>query len=314
MRGFVGVYSYDLLPRLGDGYFCIVNTDNVMPLYDPPEGGHHWLTVCREGNRILIFDSFGRTLQRMEQDYTEPHLERYFKEAYPHCELCTNTQVLQHTSTAVCVRYAILVGELFSSQGIDRTLTALQHTFTNDTLNNDRTITMGGGGGGGGGSDVEWTDKLAYEMYRQRRVHFPRRRVVVHGLDDIWSADLVDMQSFSKYNKGVRFLLTVIDLFSRYAWVIPLKDKTGAVMRDAFQSILHASGRKPKKLWVDEGKEFYNRVLERSLRGNNIDIYSTHNEGKAVGVERFNRTMKTRMWGYFTDNSTNKYYYYRGGG
>ena len=122
----------------------------------------------------------------------------------------------------------------------------------------------------------------------------------------IWSADLVDMQAFAKY-KGFKFLLTIIDLFSRYAWVIPLKEKTGAVVRDAFAQVVKISNRKPGKLWVDEGKEFYNRTLKTWLNDNDIDMYSTHNEGKAVVVERFNRTMKSRMWRYFTANSTNVY-------
>ena len=314
VRGFVGVYSYDLLPRLEDEEFCVINTDNVMPLYDPPEGGHHWLTVCRDGGRILVFDSFGRNLKQMERDYTEPHLERYFMEAYPDCELYTNTQVLQHTSTAVCGRYAILMGQLFSSQGIDSALETLKRTFTSNTLNNDRKIMMVGGGAAAAADDDDdededegWTEKLTAEMHKQRRVHFPRRRVVVHAIDDIWSADLVDMQKFAKYNKGTRFLLTVIDLFSRYAWVRPLKDKTGVAVRDAFRDIVQTSGRKPRRLWVDEGKEFYNRTLKTWLSDNRIDLYSTHNEGKAVVVERFNRTLKSRMWRHFTLRSTSAY-------
>ena len=201
--GFMGVYSYDLLPPLRDGEFCVVNTDNAtMAAYDPPEGGHHWVTVCREGNRVLIFDSFGRTLHDMERDYTEPGLARYFRQACPNCALYTNTQVLQDTSTAVCGRYAILMGTLFSSQGIDQALHTLQRAFTADTLDNDRRMV--------GGS-------LADELHKQRRVHFPRRKVIAYGIDQVWSADLVDMQAFSKFNKGYRFMLTVIDLFSRFA-------------------------------------------------------------------------------------------------
>ena len=150
-------------------------------------------------------------------------------------------------------------------------------------------------------------DRLADEMHRQRRVHFPRRAVLVHGIDDIWSADLVDMQAFAKYNKRFKFMLTVIDLFSRYAWAVPLKDKTGASVRDAFQRIVRTSKRKPGKLWVDEGKEFYNNAMKKWLSDNDIAMYSTHNEGKAVVIERFNRTLKSRMWRHFTANSTNVY-------
>ena len=316
VTGFVGVYSYDLLPVLQDGDFCVVNTDNVIPLYDAPEGGHHWLTVCREKKRILIFDSFGRNLQQMELDYTEPRLTEYFMNAYGggHCELYTNTQVLQHTSTAVCGHYAILMGRLFSEHGLRGALETLRDEFTENTLSNDRKVIMTGAGQGGDDDDDDddddngdWDERLADELHKPRRTHFPRRRVTVHAVDDIWSADLVDMQSFARYNKGIRFLLTVIDLFSRYTWIVPLKDKTGAEVRDAFQHILRTSGRKPGKLWVDEGKEFYNSTLKKWLANHHIDMYSTHNEGKAVVVERFNRTMKSRMWRYFTLKSTNVY-------
>ena len=87
----------------------------------------------------------------------------------------------------------------------------------------------------------------------------------------------------------------------------PLKDKTGAAVRNALQDIVRVSERKPKKLWVDEGKEFYNRILKTWLENNRIKMYSTHNEGEAVVAERFNRTLKSRMWRYFTLHSTNVY-------
>ena len=316
VNGFVGVCSYDLLADLRDGEFCVANTDNVLPLYDPPQGGHHWLTVCREKNRVLVFDSFGRTLARMEQDYHEPGLERYFAEAYSDCTLCTNTQVLQDTTTAVCGYYAVFVGRLFSEGGIEKTLHALSKLFDSDTLHNDRKIlekdvtheiSVGGASSTSSSTRDSWTDRLARDLHRPRRVHFPRRPVIVHELDSIWSADLVDMQAYAKYNEEIRHLLTVIDLFSRYAWVIPLKRKTGASVRDAFQRITSDSGRSPRKLWVDEGAEFYNAVLKRWLAERDIDMYSTHNEGKAVVVERFNRTLKSRMWQHFTAKSTNVY-------
>lgn len=294
VEGFRGVFSYDLLPRLNHGDFCVVNTDNVMPVYDRPEGGHHWLTVCRENDQILVFDSFGRSLSQMELDYTEPRFKRYFVEAYPECDIFTNTQVLQDRSTAVCGWYAILVGKSFSKGGIDNTLKNLERAFTNDTLDNDRRMVGG-----------NWTDELADELHKQRRVHFPRRRVVVKGIDQIWSADLVDMQAFSEYNKGVRYLLNVIDVLSKYAWSVPIKAKTGTTITDAFRSI--SKTRKPKMLWVDKGTEFYNRTFRNWLESEDIHPYSTENEGKAVVVERFNRTLKSRMWRYFSANSTSVY-------
>jgi len=108
------------------------------------------------------------------------------------------------------------------------------------------------------------------------------------------------MQAFSKYNKGVKYLLTVIDIFSKYGWMIPLKNKTGTEVVGALQKVFKE--RKPEKLWVDKGKEFYNKHVQQL-----VDLYSTENEEKSIVVERWNRTMKEQMFKYFTANSTRKY-------
>ena len=81
--------------------------------------------------------------------------------------------------------------------------------------------------------------------------------------DNIWGVDLADMQLISKYNKGIRYLLCAIDLFSKYAFVVPLKDKKGTTITNAFQSILDKSKRKPNKIWVDQGSEFYNNNFKK---------------------------------------------------
>ena len=110
-------------------------------------------------------------------------------------------------------------------------------------------------------------------------------------------ADLADMQLISKFNKGFRFLLCVIDIFSKYAWVIPLKDKKGASIVDAFQKILDKSKwRKPNKIWDDKGSEFYNNSFKKWLKVNDIEIYSIHNEGKSVLTERYIRILKTKIY------------------
>ena len=113
--------------------------------------------------------------------------------------------------------------------------------------------------------------------------------------DNIWGVDLADMQLLSKYNKGIRFLLCVIDIFSKYAWVVPLKDKKGISIVKAFQIILKQSNRKPNKLWVDKGSEFYNAHFKKWLRDNDVVMYSTHNEGKSVVAERFIRTLESKI-------------------
>ena len=122
----------------------------------------------------------------------------------------------------------------------------------------------------------------------------------MNGIDKIWAADLVDMQAFSKFNRGIKYLLAVIDVFSKYGWLIPLKDKTGKSVASALKTIFME--RQPEKMWVDISKEFYNENV-KSL----VELYSTENEEKSSVVERWIRTMKERMWKYFTDNNTNHY-------
>ena len=87
-------------------------------------------------------------------------------------------------------------------------------------------------------------------------------------IDNIWGVDLADIQLIDKYNKGIRFLLCVIDTFSEYAWVIPLKDEKGITITNAFRKILKSSNRKPNKIWVNKGSEFYNRSMKSLLEKN----------------------------------------------
>ena len=115
------------------------------------------------------------------------------------------------------------------------------------------------------------------------------------------------MQLLSRYNKGIRFLLCVIDIFSKYAWVVPLKDKKDVSIVAAFQSILKQSNRKPNKIWVGKGSEFYNASFKKWLRDNDIVMYSTHNEGKSVVAERFIRTLKSKIYIHMTSISKNVY-------
>ena len=100
-----------------------------------------------------------------------------------------------------------------------------------------------------------------------------KRKVHAAFKDNIWDADLADMQLLSKYNKGIRFLLCVIDSFSKYAWVLPLKDKKGGSIFTAFQSILKQSNRKTNKIWVDKGSEFYNTSFKKWLQDNDTVMY-----------------------------------------
>ena len=101
-------------------------------------------------------------------------------------------------------------------------------------------------------------EQLAEELHKPIIRKFRKRKVYSTFKDNIWGVDLVDMQLLSKYNKGIRFLLCVIDIFSKYAWVVPLKDKKSISIVKAFQIILKQSNKKPNKIWVDKGSEFYN--------------------------------------------------------
>ena len=145
--------------------------------------------------------------------------------------------------------------------------------------------------------------QLAKELHTPIIKKFEKRKVHAAFKDNTWGADLADMQLLSKCNKGIRFLLCVIDIFSKYALVVPLKDKKGISIVKAFQSILKQSNRKPNKIWVDKGSEFYNAYFKKWLRDNDIVMYSTHNEGKSVVAERFIRTIKSQIYKYMTSIS-----------
>jgi len=129
--------------------------------------------------------------------------------------------------------------------------------------------------------------------------------VYVNGIDKIRAADLVDMQSFSKFNRGVKYRLTVIDVFSKYGWILLLKDETGVSVANALKEIFKQ--RKPEKLWTDKGKEFYNKDVNALAQELVVELYSTENEEKSSVVGRWNRTMKEKMFKYFTANNTNIY-------
>ena len=137
---------------------------------------------------------------------------------------------------------------------------------------------------------------LGYTLHKPRRRRFPTLPVLVFNMYEQWVADLVEVQNISKYNKGMRYLLMVIDAFSKYAWVEPIKTKTGKAVTEAFEKILKcAKGRKPLNLQTDDGKEFYNSTFAALMKQKNIHHFSTSGDTKASIVERFNRTFKERL-------------------
>ena len=144
-------------------------------------------------------------------------------------------------------------------------------------------------------------NKIKQNMQLEEELHKPiiwnfKKRTVYSGFkNNNCGADLADMQLISKLNKGFRFLLCVIDVFRQYAWFVPLKDKKCVSIVNPFQKILEESNRKPNKIWVDKGSQFCNNSFKKWLIYNDVEMYSTHNEGKSVVSERFIRTLKTKI-------------------
>jgi hypothetical protein len=147
-----------------------------------------------------------------------------------------------------------------------------------------------------------------YTLHKPVRKIFKRNKVTVSGIDDTWQMDLVDMSAFKNENKNITFILTVIDVFSKFAWGRMLQNKTGLTVLEAIKSIIKNSKRKPKNLHTDQGSEFFNKHCKKYFIEENINHYFTYSGLKASICERFNRTLKDRMWRHFTFAKNNKYY------
>ena len=153
----------------------------------------------------------------------------------------------------------------------------------------------------------DWAQQLAEELHKPITRKFTKRRVFVKGVDEIWAADLVEMGRFSDWNKGIKYLLMVIDVFSKFGWIELLQNKKGETVAAAFEKIFKL-GRQPRLLWTDKGKEFYNKNVNQLLSRKNIKLYSTENEEKSSVAERFNRTIKQKMWKMFSANNNMIYF------
>jgi len=146
-----------------------------------------------------------------------------------------------------------------------------------------------------------------YSLHRVARKKFPRRKTIVRGIDHQWQIDIASMQNLKKYNSGYNYLLTIIDVFSRYAWALMLKTKTGIEVANALEALFLREKRQPKYLHSDMGGEFRNKNVARVLDKYGIKLFSVHSEPKAALIERWNRTLKTKMYRYFTKNNTYRY-------
>jgi transposase InsO family protein len=146
-----------------------------------------------------------------------------------------------------------------------------------------------------------------YTLHKPVKRKFKRRPVIVGGRFHQFQADLIDLKSLKKTNDGYTYLLTCIDVFSKFAWCVPIKDKTGKSLVEAFKLILKKTT-SPRRLQTDKGTEFKNRLFQQFLKGHKIDFFTSENEDtKASVVERFNRTLKERLWRYFTFHRTLRY-------
>lgn len=157
---------------------------------------------------------------------------------------------------------------------------------------------------------VSWLESQdAYTLHRPIRRKFPRLHYNVANIDDLWEADLIELVSLRSYNDGYRYLLTIIDVLSKFVWVEPIRDKSGASVAEGFRRIVtNTEGRIPVYLQTDKGKEFVGQPLQNLLKEMNVRFRTARSpDVKAAVIERFNRTLKERLWRYFTHKNTRRY-------
>lgn len=141
--------------------------------------------------------------------------------------------------------------------------------------------------------------QIINEIHRSARKNYNRRRVILKGIGDLWQADLIDLQRHAKFNKGYKYILVVIDAFSKFAWCAALKNKTKTEIKNAFVKLLKTENT-PKHLQTDHGKEFYNSEFQSIMNAFNINHYSTYSSKKASIVERLIRTLKSKLYKHFS--------------
>lgn len=138
------------------------------------------------------------------------------------------------------------------------------------------------------------------ELFKPTRRNFRRRKTVIKAFDDLWQADLADFQKYATVNKRFNYMLFVIDCFSKFLWIKPLKDKTAINVANAFENILEESRRNPDNLQTDDGKEFFNTTFSKLMKKHNINHYSTYSVKKAAIVERTIKTIKQKLFKKFS--------------
>jgi hypothetical protein len=273
---FRGVFMRDELPKNPWVNECgIVNFNTSL------ESGTHWVAYYKDGKERIAFDSYGQAVLAELRDYLKTEKEK------DEAVIQRNTDIVQKSNTRICGHLCLYV---LKSLTLGKTFREILNFLTTRHSS---------------GAGIQWTNNMANELHKPVRKKFPKRFVFVRQVDDVWGADLVEMPKLSKKNSGFKYILMVIDVFSKYGWAVPLKTKTGKEVISALQTIFKEN--KPKNLWVDKGKEFYNKDVSEVLKKNDIQMYSTNNDEKCSVVERWNRTIKTQLWKYFSANGTQKY-------
>lgn len=154
----------------------------------------------------------------------------------------------------------------------------------------------------------DFKEKIVNELHKPARINFPRRNVVLKGVNDLHQADLIEMQPHSRINKGFRYILTVINCFTKVADALPLKDKTGKSVTKAMEDYITKDNKTIKHLQTDDGKEYFNKDFANLMKKYKINHYSTNSEKKAAIIERFNRTLKGAMYKLFSKRGTYVWY------
>ena len=148
----------------------------------------------------------------------------------------------------------------------------------------------------------------SYTLHRNVKRRFTRRQTFAVGIDHVWQMDLADMSLIAGHNDNYKYILTCIDVFSRYAFVVPVRNKSAIEIKNAFEEILSSSDRRPTYVQTDKGREFVNAIFSSFLKSQNILHYTSENDDiKCAVVERFNRTLKSKMWRYFTLTKNMRY-------
>lgn len=146
-------------------------------------------------------------------------------------------------------------------------------------------------------------NQLAKELHKQVPRIFERRSVQTSHVNELWAADLADVSNISRENKGTKFLLVIVDVYSRFAIVFPMKNKSAPSVTSAFRGLPI----QPESLWVDQGKEFYNKSMKEYCREHSVNMYSTYSGNKSVFAERFIRTLRDQLFRLATVTNSNAY-------